>query len=45
MPTNKSWKQYDNSLINRGTCLVDVSFLKKKQELLKMNQNKLGAPY
>lgn len=46
MPANKSWKQYNNSLINRGTCLIDVSFLKKqKQELIKMNQNKLGAPY
>lgn len=46
MSAEKSWKQYNNSLINRGTCLIDVSFLKKqKQELEKMNQDKLGAPY
>ncbi len=46
MPANKSWKQYNESLISRGTCLIDVSFLKKqKQELEKTSRNKIGAPY
>lgn len=46
MPADKSWKQYNESLINRGTCLIDVSFLRKqKQELEKMNHDKIGAPY
>ena len=46
MPANKPWKQYNESLVSRGTCLIDVSFLKKqRQELEKMNRNKIGAPY
>ena len=46
LPAGKSWKQYNESLINRGTCLIDISFLKKQEEeLAQMNKNKMGAPY
>ena len=46
MPANKSWKQHNESPIGRGTCLIDVSFLKKqRQELEKTSRNKIGAPY
>jgi hypothetical protein len=46
MPLNKSWHDYNESLIERGRILMDVSFLRSSnKEILKMNQGKVGAPF
>ncbi|HXX97328.1 MAG TPA: hypothetical protein VEL11_09460 [Candidatus Bathyarchaeia archaeon] len=38
MPLNKSWHDYNESLIERGRVLIDVSFLKSSnKEIKKMN--------
>jgi hypothetical protein len=43
MPLNKSWHDYNESLIERG--LIDVFFLKSfNTEIKKMNNGKVGAP-
>jgi hypothetical protein len=46
MPLNKSWHDYNDSLIERGRLLIDVSFLKSSnKEIKKMNNGKVGAPF
>lgn len=46
MPLNKSWHDYNESLIERGRVLMDIGFLKScKREIKRMNQRKVGAPF
>ncbi len=46
MPLNKSWHDYNESLIERGHVLMDIGFLKlRHKEIKKMNQGKVGAPF
>jgi hypothetical protein len=46
MPLNKSWHDYNESLIERGSVLIDVSFLKSSnKEIKKMNIGKVGVPF
>jgi hypothetical protein len=47
MPLNKpSWHDYNESLIERGRVLIDVSFLRSSnKEVKKMNNDKVGAPF
>ncbi|MFZ0515181.1 MAG: hypothetical protein WAM14_26525 [Candidatus Nitrosopolaris sp.] len=46
MPLNKSWHDYNESLIERGRVLIDVSFLKSSNKAIKeMNKGKVGAPF
>jgi hypothetical protein len=46
MPLNKSWHDYNESLIERGHILMDISFLgSSKREINDMNKNKIGAPF
>jgi Transposase DDE domain len=46
MPLNKSWHDYNESLIERGRILMDIGFLKSwNKEIKKMNQEKVGAPF
>ena len=46
MPLNKSWHDYDESLIERGRVLMDIGFLRSwNKEIKKINQGKVGAPF
>ena len=46
MPLNKSWHDYNESLIERVRVLIDVFFLKSSnKEIKKMNNDKVGAPF
>jgi hypothetical protein len=46
MPLNKSWHDYNESLIERGRILMDIGFLKLwNKEITKMNKGKVGAPF
>jgi hypothetical protein len=46
MPLNKSWHDYDESLIERGRVLMDIGFLRSwNKEIKKMNKGKVGAPF
>jgi hypothetical protein len=46
MPLNKSWHDYNESLIERGRVRMDVGFLKSwDKEIVKMNKGKVGAPF
>jgi hypothetical protein len=46
MPANKSWHDYNESLVERGRVLIDVSFIKSaNDEIKKMNKAKVGAPF
>lgn len=46
MPLNKSWHDYNESLIERGRVLMDLGFLKSQnREIRKMNNGKVGAPF
>ena len=46
MSLNKSWHDYNESLIERGYVLViDVSFLTSSNEIKKMNNGKVGARF
>jgi Transposase DDE domain len=46
MPLNKSWHDYNESLVERGRVLMDVGFLKSwNKEIVKMNKGKVGAPF
>jgi hypothetical protein len=46
MPLNKSWHDYNESLIERGRVLMDVGFLKSSnKDIVKMNKGKVGAPF
>src|SRR5215831_12113296 len=46
MPLNKSWHDYNESLIERGRVLIDVSFLKSSNKgIKKMNIGKGAAPF
>ena len=46
MPLNKSWHDYDESLIERGRILMDIGFLRSwNKEIKKMNKGKVGAPF
>jgi len=46
MPANRSWHDYNESLVERGRVLIDVSFLKlANDEIKKMNKGKVGAPF
>ena len=41
MPLNKSWHDYNESLIERGRILMDISFLgSSKKEIKNMNKGK-----
>lgn len=45
MPLNKSWRNYNDSLVECGRVLTDVDFLKSRSKIKKMNKYKVGAPY
>jgi hypothetical protein len=46
MPLNKSWHDYNESLIERGRILMDIGFLKScNKEIKRMNDGKVGAPF
>jgi hypothetical protein len=46
MPLNRSWHDYNESLIERGRILMDISFLRSSnKEIRKMNEGKVGAPF
>jgi hypothetical protein len=46
MPLNKSWHEYNESLIERGRILMDIGFLRSsKREIKNMNKGKVGAPF
>lgn len=46
MPANKSWHDYNESLVERGRVLIDASFLKSANDgIKKMNKGKVGAPF
>jgi Transposase DDE domain len=46
MPLNKSWHEYNESLIERGRILMDISLLRSaKREIKNMNKGKVGAPF
>ncbi len=46
MPLNKSWHDYNESLIERGRVLMNISFLgSSRKEIKKMNDGKVGAPF
>ncbi|MFZ0512228.1 MAG: IS5 family transposase [Candidatus Nitrosopolaris sp.] len=46
MPLNKSWREYNESLIERGRILMDIGFLgSSKREIKDMNKGKVGAPF
>jgi Transposase DDE domain len=46
MPLNKSWHEYNESLIERGRILMDIGFLRSsKREIKNMNKDKVGAPF
>jgi hypothetical protein len=46
MQANKSWHDYNESLVERGLVLIDVSFLKSaNDEIKKLNKSKVGAPF
>lgn len=46
MPLNRSWHDYNESLIERGRILMDIGFLKSQSnEIKKMNDGKVGAPF
>jgi hypothetical protein len=46
MPLNKSSRDYNESLIERGRVLMDIGFLKSQnKEIRKMNDGKIGAPF
>jgi hypothetical protein len=46
MPLNKSWHEYNESLIQRGRILMDISFLRSSnREIKNMNKGKVGAPF
>jgi hypothetical protein len=46
MPLNKSWHDYNESLIERGRVLMDIGFLKSwNKEIKKITEGKVGAPF
>jgi len=46
MPLNRSWHDYNESLIERGRILMDIGFLKSQSnEIKKMNDGKVRAPF
>ena len=46
MPLNKSWHDYNESLIERGRILMDISFLgSSKKEIKNMNKGKVGMAF
>jgi hypothetical protein len=46
VPLNKSWHEYNESLIERGRILMDIGFLRSsKREIKNMNKGKVGAPF
>jgi hypothetical protein len=40
MPLNKSWREYNESLIERGRILMDISFLRSSNNNEIKNMNK-----
>lgn len=46
MPANKSWHDYNESLIERGRVLIDLDFIRSSnEEIMNMNKDKVGAPF
>jgi hypothetical protein len=46
MPLDKSWHEYNESLIERGRILMDIGFLRSaNREIKNMNKGKVGAPF
>ena len=46
MPANKSWHDYNESLIERGRVLIDLDFIRSSnEEINNMNKDKVGAPF
>jgi hypothetical protein len=46
MPLDKSWHDYNESLIERGRILMDIGFIKScNNEIRNMNERKVGAPF
>ena len=46
MPLNRSWHDYNESLVERGRILMDISFIRSSnREIRKMNEGKVGAPF
>jgi hypothetical protein len=46
MPLDKSWHDYNESLIERGRILMDIGFIKSwNKEIRNVNEGKVGAPF
>ena len=46
MPLNKSWHEYNESLIERGWILMDISLLRSAKKVIKnMNKGKVRDPF
>jgi hypothetical protein len=46
VPLNKSWHEYNESLIERGRILMDIGFVRSsKSEIKNMNKGKVGDPF
>ena len=46
MPLDKSWHDYNESLIERGRILMDIGFIKSwNKEIRNMSEGKVGAPF
>jgi hypothetical protein len=44
--SKSSWHDYNESLVERGHVLIDISFLKSStREIKNMNGGKSGAPF
>jgi hypothetical protein len=46
MPINKSWHDYNESLIERGRILMDIGFIRSwNKEIRNMNEGKVAHSY
>jgi hypothetical protein len=46
MPLDKSWHDYNETLIERGHILMDIGFIKSwNKEIRDMNEGKVRAPF
>ena len=46
MPLNKSWHDYNESLVERGRIIMDIGFLgSSNKEIKKMNGGKVASPF
>ena len=45
MPANKSWHDYNESLIERGGVLIDLDFIRFTDQEIEMKKDKVGGPF